>query len=97
MRPVEIPDDKIIEGFDRVFVGPPPGDEDRVEGVHALFRDAEQDDPPIYACLIQLRPEDINSIIENGGQMWLLQVTNSMVPFSFAGIDEFPYKEGTQE
>lgn len=94
MRPIPIPDDRVIKTFHKVWVGPPEDDDGQITGVDAI-RNSDPDEPPIFAVLMELTPEDIHRISENSGRFWLFQITNSMVPFSFHHTDEFPYNEGS--
>ncbi len=94
-EPIRIPPNRVIKDFQKVWVGPPVDEAILdVEGIEALFVD-EENAPPVYAVLLQFTPEDINALVENELQMWFIQITNSMVPFSFRHVSEFPYEEPT--
>lgn len=88
MHPIDIPNDGIIQGFERVFLGAPEGQEDLVAGTQALFNH-EPPAPPMYAMLIKVDDEDLAKIRATGG-FWFIQLTNSAVPVSFQHLEDLP-------
>lgn len=93
MQPIE--PKEVIDGFEKVWVGPPADDTGiPVDGVWAQFA-WEEPAPPMYAVLMEFSDDDLELIKANGGRAYLVQVTSAMVPFSFQHITDLPHQPPT--
>jgi hypothetical protein len=93
MEPID-PEQKILSGFEKVWVGPPQDSDLAVDGAWAQFAQ-EPGNPPIYALLIQFHDDDLERIKNSGNCVYLFQITNSMVPFAFQHVDNLPHQPPT--
>lgn len=93
MRPIPIPPDLMIPKFRKVQVGAPE-DTPWVQPIEALWLPESQrgpGDPPIYMILLEFDQQDLIPIADKH-MIWMAQVTDSMVPFSFTHLDQIAYR-----
>lgn len=91
-EPINISNEMIPQGFRKVYIGPPADDTGsvKVTGVDAVYRH-EPGEPPMYLVLMKLDDYAVRDIVMNDGQIWLCQITDSMVPFSFIATNSLSY------
>lgn len=84
MKPVDIPDDKIVDGFKRVTIGAPKGAEVQVRPVEALV--ALPGEEANILLRIELEEIDVEAVSRGERHFWFRFMGHTLVPFSVGDV-----------
>lgn len=97
MRAIPIPDMLVPDYAQKMWVGPPPGGEDAIEGIDTLQYLAALGSGILTPCvtvLIEITEEDLEEFNRGNNRVWLTFMNSRIPPFNFQ--TELP-KETTPE